>query len=189
MTKELHRRKHQDSEDSWKSWHGRDYNLKISITGNILVGWDVSDAEHGLKTLVAFCTSGTTASASQRSKWAAAKPSWTGTHSWTCTSHAKLKVQHMNLFQAGITPALQHDKRTSQAKTSGQLEVMTWRRSRAMFWWARMLQTQKQGLKTVVETCTFGTTPQPLKDENGRLSSHVGQDPMHISRQGIKSNT
>ena len=46
MTKELHRRKHQDSEDSWKSWHGRDYNLKISNTGNILVGWDVSDAEH-----------------------------------------------------------------------------------------------------------------------------------------------
>ena len=32
----------------------------------------------------------------------------------------------MNLFQAVITPALQHDKRTSQAKnirTSGQLEV------------------------------------------------------------------
>ena len=38
MTKELHRRKHQDSEDSWKSWHGRDYNLKNSIAGNILVG-------------------------------------------------------------------------------------------------------------------------------------------------------
>ena len=56
MTKELHRRKHQDSEDSWKSWHGRDYNLKISSC-NILVGWDVSNAEHGLKTLAAFCTS------------------------------------------------------------------------------------------------------------------------------------
>ena len=37
----------------------------------------------------------------------------------------------MNWFQAGITPALQHDKRTSQAKTSGQrgqLEVMAWKR-------------------------------------------------------------
>ena len=43
----------------------------------------------------------------------------------------RLKVQHMNWFQAGITPALQHDKRTSQAKTSGQrgqLQVMAWKR-------------------------------------------------------------
>ena len=49
MTKELHRRKHQDSEDSWKSWHGRDYNLKISNTGNVLVGRIVADIETWLE--------------------------------------------------------------------------------------------------------------------------------------------
>ena len=45
MTKELHRRIRQDSEDSCKSWHGRDYNLKISNTGNVLVGRIVADTE------------------------------------------------------------------------------------------------------------------------------------------------
>ena len=94
----------------------------------------------------------------------------------------------MNLFQAVITPALQHDKRTSQAKTSrqrGTVEVMKWKRLqsqdsnyRQCSGWLGCFQ-RRTWLEDTGRVLHFlGRHPQPLKDQNGWLSSQVGQEPM-----------
>ena len=93
----------------------------------------------------------------------------------------------MNLFQAVITPALQHDKRTSQAKTSGQrgqLEVMAWKRLQSQDFKHRQCSGgQDCDTETWLEDTGrvlhfLGRQPQPLKDQNGRLSSQVGEEPI-----------
>ena len=93
----------------------------------------------------------------------------------------------MNLFQAVITPALQHDKRTSQAKTSGQrgqLEVMAWKRLQSQDFIVQysgglVCFQRRTWLEDTGRVLHFlGRQPQPLKDQNGRLSSQVGEEPI-----------
>ena len=130
------------------------------------------EQKQSLYTTVVTCTSGTSASATQRldvcscgQRHVLDKNPQLDLH----VTNKGLKPSTGTLSHTGITSAAQHDKTVSQAKTSGQLAVINHGQCSAGLechfhrnmvqkrgWWAGML-TQNCALCTTVVTCTHNS--------------------------------